>query len=224
MPRGWGLHVGATGVGWGHLCVPGGLLPTAASPLGAQLAGRGAATPWWTLPTPLQPPWSPLPDHDAHRSTFPTGSFIFCTCCVEPRGGSFGRRMGLGVVSRGHSGARLAVGRMASLLQCYCRQGPVTGQRLAAPPLPPWAGTMRGLLALLGHSRGAFDLVLGVTSGQEQGRAGAGVPLLAHEGEHPGGRDRVSATGPPPAPYRAWSLPHRFLVSGGMTASARRFL
>lgn len=56
-------------------------------------------------------------------------------------------RMGLGEVSRGHSVARLAVGHMASLLQCYCRRGPVTGQRLGAPPLPPWAGTMRGLLS-----------------------------------------------------------------------------
>lgn len=56
-------------------------------------------------------------------------------------------RMGLGEVSRGHSVARLAVGRMASLLQCYCRQGPVMGQRLGAPPLPLWAGTMRGLLS-----------------------------------------------------------------------------
>lgn len=74
--------------------------------------------------------------------------------------------------------------------------GSCDGAEAGGPSTPAvgWDHAWSPLLALLlGHSRGAFDLVLGVTSGQEQGRAGAGVPLLAHEGEHPGGRDRVSA-------------------------------
>lgn len=79
-------------LGWdGGICVCLGAAPhpcpLAASPLGADLTGRGAATPSWTPPTPLQPPWSPLPECDADRSAFPTGSFIFCTCCAEPWGG-----------------------------------------------------------------------------------------------------------------------------------------
>lgn len=57
----------------------------------------------------------------------------------------------------------------------------------------------QSLALLLGHGCRTpallLSLGLGVTGGQEQGRAGAGVPLLAHEGEHPAGRAGLSAAG-----------------------------
>lgn len=127
--------------------------------------------------------------------------------------------------------------RMASLLQCYCRQGPAVGPGSAgrgAAAEPEGAGpggshVGRGLVpsALLlgdGVSRGAPAPLLGITRGQEQGWAGAGVPLLAHEGEDPVGRAGSVPMGTTPGPWGSSPCPHRFLVSGGMTASARRFL
>lgn len=128
-------------------------------------------------------------------------------------------------------------GCMASLLQCYCRQGPAAGlgcagQGAAAEPEGAGPGGSHvgggpGPSALLlgdGGSRGTLAPLLGIARGQEQSRAGAGVPLLAHEGEDPVGREGSALVGTSPAPRGAGPCPHRFLVSGGMMASARRFL
>lgn len=116
-------------------------------------------------------------------------------------------------------------GCMASLLQCYCWRGPAAGQGVLWGGLrPSWGaapgsshvGAGLGPSALLlgdGGSCGAPALLLGVARGQEQGRAGAGVPLLAHEGEDPaGGAGSVPAGTSPaswglaPALTASWSL------------------
>lgn len=101
-------------------------------------------------------------------------------------------------------------------------QGPAAGpgragQGAAAEPEGTGPGGSHvggGPSALLlgdGSSRGGLAPLLGVARRQEQGRAGAGVPLLAHEGEDPVGREGSAPAGTTPAPRGVQPLPSPLL-------------
>jgi len=225
------------------VAVPGGAGPPtlgSAPVLGA--AGRGAAGKVGHRCVHPQPP----PKNHRSHSVSPRGLYWLHGLCLgtgvggggDPAPGRLGvgspRRRGCGGVNGGCSGAGLAQRAaggelMASLLQCYCQQGPAVGPGVLGVlgMGGSHVGGGPGPSALLlgdGGSCGTPASLLGVAGGQEQGRAGAGVPLLAHEGEDPAGRAGSAPAGTTPAPWGSGRCPHRFLVSGGMTASARRFL
>lgn len=114
----------------------------------------------------------------------------------------------------------VARGHMASFLQCYCRAGwGAAAEPEGAGPGGSHVGGGPGPSALFlgdGGSGRTPVLLLSIGGrGQEQGWAGAGVPLLAHEGEDPAGRAGLVPAGTTPAPGGGRTRPSPLLGLGG---------
>lgn len=202
-------------------------------------AGEGvAASPWQGTrhnPAPLPPcvlppcSWSPLPK-TMGATALPMRALLSCTGGWEEGVGSPKGREGCRDVSRGYQGGLWLLSFSATAPGCCggaggAGQGLRPRRRVPGLGVPVLAGLeLSALLLGNGGRRGAAAPLLGVSRGQEQGRAGAGVPRFAHEGEDPAGTAGSVLAATTPAPPRGRACPHRFLVSGGMTASARRFL
>lgn len=124
---------------------------------------------------------------------------------------------------------------MASLLLCYCRRvlrrgRGVLGRGLRLSRRAPGQGApmLVGVPQLSSSGTGAAAGALLLSSVSPAGRNRAGLGLecrcLRMKGKTLWAERGQRRRGPPQRPGESSPCPHRFLVSGGMMASARRFL